>query len=478
MTKMTTKLSRVARWLSIVVIVAATVGWSTAQALTGGGSWEGELSIGEVGARLGPSLPWLLGMEGPRTYLVLVQNSHELRATGGFIAAVGRVSVDGGRLVDFDFEDSYALYSDRSTYPPAPQAMQQYMGIPLLVMRDANWSPDFPTTAQVARALYAQETGTQVDGVFTVDLSAVKHLIGALGALTVPGADEPITSDNIEQQVIHFWEKPVGSETSVAGDLTGAWFGQRKDFIPAIAREALNRIQGGNVNYGALLTAVQTAMDERSIQIWVNNPQVQSVMAEARWDGGLHPQAGADFLAVVDTNMGYNKVDAAIERSLAYSVTWPEGSDQPALATVTISYTHPITTPDPGCDQSPRYGTSYADMIARCYFDYVRVFAPAGSELVTAKGIEGESIISRRGERGTHEFAGFFVLPPASEQQVSFTYRLPAGIKPDNYRLLFQRQSGTQALPLTLDVAGAEQATTVAEGWLDWSAPQRRVTSG
>jgi hypothetical protein len=480
MTNMTIKAWRVLRWLSVfVLLAAAAVGWSRAQAaLSGGSSWEGELSIGEVGARLGPSLPWLLGMEGPRTYLVLVQNRDELRATGGFIAAVGRVSVDGGRLTDFDFEDSYALYSDRSTYPPAPQAMQQFMGIPLLVMRDANWSPDFPTTAQVARALYAQETGTQVDGVFTVDLNAVKRLIGALGALDVPGADEPITSDNIEQQVIRFWEKPVGASTSIAAGMNIDWFGQRKDFIPAIAREALNRIQGGNVNYGALLTAVQSAMDERSIQIWVNNPQVQSVMAEARWDGGLHPQPGADFLALIDTNMGYNKVDAAIERSLAYSVTWPEGPDQPALATVTISYTHPITTPDPGCDQSPRYGTSYADMIARCYFDYVRVFAPAGSELVKAKGVEGESIISRRGERGTHEFAGFFVLPPASEQQVSFTYRLPAGITPDNYRLLFQRQSGTQPLPLTLDVDGAAQATTVAEGWLDWSAPPRRVTSG
>ena len=156
MTKMFTKLSRIARWFSVLVIVAAA-------------PWVGPrpmlrslaAAAGKVNCRSARSVPGLgrrclgcLAWKGPRTYLVLVQNSHELRATGGFIAAVGRVSVDGGRLVDFDFQDSYALYSDRSTYPPAPQAMQQYMGIPLLVMRDANWSPDFPTTAQVARALY------------------------------------------------------------------------------------------------------------------------------------------------------------------------------------------------------------------------------------------------------------------------------------------------------------------------------------
>src|SRR5215211_16412 len=111
MNKMLTKVSWVLRWFCVLVFLAlAAVGWSTAQAARfGNDGVQGELSIGEVGARLGPSLPWLLGMQGPRTYLVLVQNSHELRATGGFIAAVGRVSVDGGRLTDFDFEDSYAL---------------------------------------------------------------------------------------------------------------------------------------------------------------------------------------------------------------------------------------------------------------------------------------------------------------------------------------------------------------------------------
>ncbi len=461
------------RWFFALLLLAMiALGWSSVHAAQlPVDDVQGEMSIGEVGARLGPSLPWLLGMEAPRTYLLLVQNNQELRATGGFIAAVGRISVAGGRLTGFDFADSYTVYSDQSTYPPAPRPMQEHMGIPLLVMRDANWSPDFPTTAQVARVLYAQDAGVAVDGVFTIDLNAVKHLISALGSLEVPGADAPITSDNIEQQVIRFWEQPVGSDNTIAAGMNMEWFGQRKDFIPAIAKVALNRIQSGDVDYGALLTAVQAAMDDRSIQGWVNNPQVQSVLTAARWDGGLHPAAGADYVAVVDTNMGYNKVDAAIQRALTYSVTWPNGADQVAQATLSIRYTHPITTPDPGCDPSPRYGSSYAEMISRCYFDYVRLFAPAGSRLMTAKGLDSSSISSRRGERGTEEFAGFFILPPDGQQQVTFSYWLPEGITPDSYRLLLQRQAGTQPLPLTVSVAGVTQTLTVSEGWLDWSAP-------
>jgi len=428
------------------------------------------LTIGEAGLRLRPSLPWLLGMDAPRTYLVLIQNNHELRPTGGFIAAIGRVTIDKGRITDLDFEDSYALYSDKSTYPRAPKPMQEHMNIALLVMRDANWSPDLPTTAAVAQALYAQDTGAQVDGVFTVDLNAVKHLIGALGALDVPGADGPITRDNIEQQVIRFWNQPVGGATTAKNGID-AWFAQRKDFIPMIARVALDRIQGGNVNYPALLTAVQVALDDRSMQGWVNNLQVQQVLAEARWDGGLHPTVGADYLAVVDTNMGYNKVDAAIERELAYAVRWPDGPDQPAIATVVLTYTHPIQAEDPGCDPTPRYGANYDDMIARCYFDYVRVYAPAGSELIAVDGIALAEVNSQRGERGTREFAGFFTVSPASQQRVVFSYRLPTGITPDNYRLLLQRQAGTQSLPVQLDIDGATQSTTVTGGWLEWPSP-------
>lgn len=464
-----------------VMAAAAAVGagglhWERAQAGSGPAQgWQGTMSIGEVGARLGPSLPWLLGMDAPRTYLLLVQNNHELRATGGFIAAVGRVTVDKGRLTELDFVDSYQLYSDKSTYPPAPRPMREHMAIELLVMRDANWSADFPTSAQIARALYAQETGVEVDGIFSVDLNAVKLLVGALGELQVPGADEPITGANIEEQVIRFWEKPVGSSATSGEQVDADWFNRRKDFVPAIAKAALERIQSG-ADYGALLAAAQTAMDARSIQGWVDNPQVQGVLSEAHWDGGLAPLDGADFLAVVDTNMGYNKVDAAMQRSLAYTVTWPESGagtgaeDGRGLAAVTITYTHPITTPDPGCDPSPRYGKTYADMIARCYFDYVRVYAPAGSELTAAEGVAADTVTSRLGERGTQEFAGFFVLPPGQQQQVTFTYRLPAGLTAENYRLVVQRQSGTQPLPLRLQIGDGAQETQLSEGRLDWSA--------
>ncbi|MDQ3250315.1 MAG: DUF4012 domain-containing protein, partial [Chloroflexota bacterium] len=122
------------------------------------------LPLFDSGLRLGPALPSLLGLHEPKTYLILVQNNHELRATGGFISALGTLTLDKGRVAALDFTDSYNLYRDDAQYPLPPAPMQRYMGIPLLLLRDANWSPDLPTTAKLIRALYAQDTGVMIDG--------------------------------------------------------------------------------------------------------------------------------------------------------------------------------------------------------------------------------------------------------------------------------------------------------------------------
>ena len=88
-------------------------------------------ALAVAGAQLGPHLPWLLGMDAPRTYLVLVQNNDELRATGGFISAVGQLTVDQGKVTGLDFADSYKFYHEGGAYPWAPQPMQEYMqGLP------------------------------------------------------------------------------------------------------------------------------------------------------------------------------------------------------------------------------------------------------------------------------------------------------------------------------------------------------------
>ncbi|MCC6457369.1 MAG: DUF4012 domain-containing protein [Caldilineaceae bacterium] len=427
-----------------------------------------------AGVQLAPLLPGLLGFDEPHTYLLLVQNNHELRATGGFITAVGRITFDRGRITELKIEDSYAIARDDVDHPLAPEPVKRFMGIEILFLRDANWSPDFPTTAQFARSLYTQDAGVQVDGVVSIDLRAVELLVGALAPLEIPGAEEPLTGDNVMQQLVSFWDQPLGSETPEAeeGSLLERedWVLQRKDFIPLVAQSAMARIQSGNFNALSLIDAVDAALRERAVQVWLADPTAAALIAKQGWDGRLHPEAGADYIALVDTNMGYNKANAVLENDVAYSVAWPHGPTAPAQATLAVTYRHPLQVVDERCLPLPDFGTiaSYSGQIERCYFDYVRLYVPGGSKLVALEGVEADTISSRLGERGTQVFAGYFSLKPGEEHTVTFAYTLPPAITPENYQLVVQRQAGAAPLPLEVTVGEKALHTTLVDGRLLW----------
>lgn len=421
--------------------------------------------------QIAPSLPHLIGMEESQTYLILVQNNHELRATGGFITAVGRVKLDYGDITEMEFGDSYSVYVEGNTYPKAPAAQQKYMRIPILLFRDGNWSPDLPTSAQTLKAIYFQDTGLTVNGIITIDINAVKVLVDALGSLKMEGSEEEITGTNIVDFLKQLWAQPLTTENTVdPKKLDIEWWKRRKDFVPMLAKAVLQRVQSGDFDKMALINAALQTLDQRSVQVWVDDADAAKAMAWQGWDGGLNPDAASDFLALVDSNMGYNKVDSVLSRKLDYQLIWPEGNHGPAQATVTIIYEHPFSVPaEDKCNNTPRYGDSYDEMAARCYFDYVRLYTPGGTKLINAEGFAEGSVETLRGEKGTQIFAGYFVMKPGTQHVVRFTYTLPNTIQVNGYRLLLQKQSGLASLPLTLAINGRNFETDLADGVLRWN---------
>ncbi len=418
------------------------------------------LPLAEAGLEAAAVVPGLLGADGRRAYLVLAQNSHELRATGGFISGVGVVAFEGGRIAELKVTDSYAVDNWDQPHPAPPQPLSEQMGLQLWTVRDANWSPDFGQASEVTRALYAQDQGVATDGAIAVDLEAVRMLVGVLEPLQVPGIDEAITAANTIQWMKEAWQSPAATEESIQSAQRREWYLSRKDFMGELLAAALARLEGGaDLDLVALARTVLQMLDRRHLQISVDDPTVAALLAARGWDGGVRPRQGSDFLAVIDSNVGYNKVNAAVRPALRYSVAAQDGG---LVATLVISYTH--TAPagvEPVCDRSPRYGDSYDEMTRRCYWNYLRVYAPGGSELLAAEGLKKTA--TELGERGATVFAGDFVAPPGAVHAVTLRYRLPADLSAAPYRLFVRKQAGTLALPLLVEAPGCRWETDLRE---------------
>lgn len=403
-------------------------------------------------ARLAPSL---LGADQPRTYLLLAQNSEELRPSGGFISGVGLVTVHRGKLGEIDFQDSYAIYNPAVDHPPAPHDLERTMKAQMLLLRDANWSPDFPSASAVIQSLLLLDTGQRVDGVIAFDLEATRRVVAALQPLSLPGYAEPVTAANLITALRAVWEAPPEAEGTVLERYSSDWVLHRKDFMPDLAAAARAKVEAGQVDLTALLWAVRSGLEERHILVSLNDPQAAQVLAQAGWDGALRP-GDDDFLMVVDTNVGWNKVNFLVSRTAAYTVT--PAANGSAQAELVLTYRHGGQPWDQPCVHESRYGDTYADMIQRCYFNYLRVFAPRNAVLLSADGFQPDTVSTFAGERGTTVLAGDVVVPPGQERTVRLTYALaPGTVDPQRYVLRWQKQPGTPAWPVQVTVVGPWQ---------------------
>lgn len=416
------------------------------------------LPLLQTATSLAKLAPRLLGADSPKTYLVLAQNSDELRPTGGFISGVALLEVDQGQLGELDFEDSYVIYNPNVDHPLAPPDLEQTMGAQILLFRDANWSADFPASASVARSLYQLDTGIATDGVIAFDLEAVRRMMAALEPLALPGHDQPLTAENLLAVIRQMWAEPMTTESTVLEKDVSDWWLRRKDFMGDLAAVARAKLETGQVDLGTLAQALYSSLQEKHLLIMVDDPATAETLAQAGWDGAVDPGTG-DYLLVVDSNVGWNKVNSVVERTTRYTVTpQPDGSAQ---ADLELIYQHRGEPGNEPCVHAGYYGDSYEDMMRRCYFNYLRVYVPSGVQLVSAEGFEPADVTVRSGERATTQLAGNLVVPSGEQRRVRLRYQLPAGaLSGDTYRLRVQKQPGTLAWPVQvrlLDPTGAWQ---------------------
>lgn len=413
------------------------------------------------------ALPKVLGAAdaGPQTYLILMQNEDEIRATGGFITAYATLTIENGEIIGFQSGDSYDLDNYEKHYPTPPWQLNEYMGVWQFLFRNTNWSPDFPTSALWAEYTYAVGNGHSVDGVIALDQEAVRLLLMVLGPLDVEGISEPITAENVLELM------------RVVKDQSRRTEGGRKSFIGLMAEALFDKLQNDTeLPWQDVAQLMMQAFEERHIQLQIDDPAIAGLAAYQGWDGAVAPRAG-DFLMVVDSNLGWNKANAAVQSEIAYEVNLSALSSP--TAKVTTWHRNP-TEGDDTCRHGYYYNPedTYQDYAERCYWNYLRVYTLTDTELLEATPhalpakwsyrenavpprvdiLDNEGIVDEN-PPGLRGYGTMIVIPLNEERQTGFEFALPAEIiltesSPGTwtYRLYIQKQAGTRAIPLTLQI--------------------------
>lgn len=398
--------------------------------------------------------PVVSGAVAESHFLLLAQNSHELRPTGGLISGVGLLSTHRGEILQLSLGDSYDFADYANAHPPAPAPLATYMWAGVLLLRDANWSPDFPSSAQVVTSLYQMDRGVALDGVIAADLTAVELLIDAVGPLQLEGYEQAVTGANVIELLQQYWAAPVGQGT-IAEQKSGDWWSHRKDIMDDMVQGLVAKVLGDpwSIDPQRALAALQRALDEKHILIYVRDGRAAEVLAENGWDGAIVESDG-DYVMLVDANLGFNKVDANVDRRVDYRVDLTGSSPRAELVVRYENHSPPMDEP---CRHEDLYGQteyqvdSYEGLTQGCYWNYVRVLAPLGAELVQIEGTDYPVDLGR--QVGRQVFGTFVVVPPDQSRTLRFVYDVaPSIVGQDAYHLLVQKQPGLETLPFSLTV--------------------------
>ncbi len=372
---------------------------------------------------IGPSL---LGYPEETTYLLLLQNDHEIRATGGFIGNYGILTMHNGKVKDLFIDDIYHLDSEvigeLEIEPPLP--VRKYLGVKYWYMRDSNWSPDFPTAAEKAIEFYRLEGGSEnIDGVMAISPNVISDFLTITGDIILENVlYEPDNFTNILQY-----------EVEQNYEARGASHWDRKDVISELANILVSEFSSLPLDrMFSVVDIIYNNLDSKDIQIYSLDYSTQEYLIDKRWAGELR-EVNKDFLMVVDSNMAAYKTNQHIDRSIDYHVQKinnPVGRDY-AIATVKINYDH---SGDFSWDTT-RYRT------------YTRLYVPEGSVLIAWSGAMEDDRTTEPGnidiykEKGKTVFGSFIAIEPGDTGELIMQYRLPDNML-ENYSFTYQRQAG------------------------------------
>nr|WP_231751054.1 DUF4012 domain-containing protein [Mycobacterium sp. NAZ190054] len=360
-------------------------------------------------------LPTMMGADGPRTYFMGFQTNAEARGTGGLLGGFGVLRFENGAPMVDDLGKNTELTDAVATVDLGPEFDQQYgFTNPKTDYRNSNLSPHFPNAAQIWKSMWAQKTGMNVDGVIAIDPIALSYVLAAVGSVTMPDG-EVITKDNVVELTestayIRFPTDQVA----------------RKNYLQDIANLVVQKVTAPVDSPRALLDALGKAVGERRIAVWSASPEEQALLEQTPL-AHIVPNDPAPYANVVINNLGGNKMDYYLERSIEYVADGCDGQTRMSTVTVRVKNTAPADAP------LPEYVAGTEGLVSNVPFEVpsgtmvssVRLLATTNASMVSVLA-NGERIpFTQSSERGHPTYEVQVLIPPGQSGELSFRLSEP-----------------------------------------------------
>lgn len=400
-------------------------------------------------------LPDLAGVNGPKVYFVLLQNNMELRPTGGFMGSYAKIKLKDGGMADLVVQDIYVPDGQIVGHVDPPKPIQIAFKQGWFRLRDANWDPDFPTSAQTIAWFFEKGKEEKADGMIAINLNLVRELFGVTGPIDLIDYKLKVDQKNYYQ---------VAQEHAETDFFAGST--QKANIMSALVKAMVAKFKNvGSKGLLPLAKIIYKNLQERQILIYMAKPKIADFFKKINWDGSMKKVTFSssglnDYFYLVESNLGANKANLYVQRKAEQEIILTNSDKFSIHKRTKIVYKN-----------TSKYSTPIKpDFWGGDYINFLRVYLPASAQEITVN-IDGEKVEEKdlffESKKDLNLIGvGFFVkILAETEREVTIDYRQALNFSVDtiSYSLIVQRQPGIEILPYKLSVFRNEKEIFVSD---------------
>ena len=238
-------------------------------------------------------LPSFLGADGPRYYLLAIQNNVDQRATGGSVLGYAIVRIRDGQMKLLEGGGIKPLDLSRTgpRFPlPAPVLWYiNYYDVPFRIKNGANYSPDFPLVGRSWAKFVENARGIRMDGAIALDPFAISAALTGEGTMKVPAYPGVVNASNLVR-VTEYEQYQLTKQ-------------QQKELPGQMVKGAFKLLKHP-ANLLDLMKGLGQSVADRHIQVWARDPGEESLLHQLGWDGSLYRAPGDYAFLTYNKRMG------------------------------------------------------------------------------------------------------------------------------------------------------------------------------
>jgi hypothetical protein len=298
----------------------------------------------------------VFGQKGYKKYLVVFQNSSELRATGGFAGAFAVVETQKGKISwKIPSGGTYDLQGqlNQTIRPPKPLQLVNDNW----EFQDANWWSHLPASAAVMEDMYEESRGATIDGVITVNASMLERILQVTGPITLDKYDLTFNSNNVLDKI------------QQSEDIAQQKKKKPKSALALLAKKIRKKLKSGDkLAVMRLVLQSYQGLEQKEIQVYMDDNETQKTLRSYGWTGEiLQAQPKQDYLHLVHSNSHGGKSNKFISEDVKLNTKINSSGEVINKVSIVRNYKKSSSTPVNN-------------------ISHLRVYVPKDSKLISARG--------------------------------------------------------------------------------------------